>query len=142
MFVSQGSRWISQFPNPQLTRWNADRLERLHSGCFGCLVRWEQQNLGRTVFEAQVFGSCGAGGAFGSPDVATRDFGKPQTLNNGASISMPAALIHCSTGFHTLVQPSARHRNLATQVVLIRSSQRGHFFLDLLLEKVGLPGGA
>lgn len=44
-----------------------------------------------------------SGGAFGSPDVATRDFGKPQTLNNG--------------------------------VVLIRSSQRGHFFLDLLLEK-------
>ncbi|CAK8992136.1 unnamed protein product [Durusdinium trenchii] len=44
-----------------------------------------------------------SGGAFGSPDVATRDFGKPQTLNNG--------------------------------VVMIRSSPRGHFFLDLLLEK-------
>ncbi|CAE6950305.1 unnamed protein product [Symbiodinium sp. CCMP2456] len=44
-----------------------------------------------------------AGGLYGSPDVATRDFGRPQTLNNG--------------------------------VVLIRSSSRGHFFLDLLLEK-------
>ncbi|CAJ1396943.1 unnamed protein product [Effrenium voratum] len=44
-----------------------------------------------------------AGGIFGAPDVATRDFGKPQTLNNG--------------------------------VVFIRSSPRGHFFLDLLLEK-------
>eukprot|EP00439_Symbiodinium_sp_Y106_P082523 s600_g21.t4 len=44
-----------------------------------------------------------AGGLYGSPDVATRDFGRPQTLNNG--------------------------------VVLIRSSNRGHFFLDLLLEK-------
>lgn len=52
-----------------------------------------RQNLahGRTVIPA-VFGSCGAGGAFGSPDVATRDFGKPQTLNNGASISMPTGL--------------------------------------------------
>ena len=67
------------------------------------------------------------GGAFGSPDVATRDFGKPQTLNNGVcpqSLAMPLLRL-CF--LHVVLNPS--------EVVMIRSSERGHFFLDLLLEK-------
>eukprot|EP00913_Durusdinium_trenchii_P033325 g31198.t1 len=73
-------------------------LEYLYSSSTWSLVRQRARRRFERGEEIAV-----SGGAFGSPDVATRDFGKPQTLNNG--------------------------------VVMIRSSPRGHFFLDLLLEK-------
>ena len=48
------------------------RLEPVHPGSSGSLGRWDPLSHLQSL-----------GGGWG-PDVATRDFGKPQTLNNGA----------------------------------------------------------